>query len=118
MLSKNTNSKPKYIRKIIKRSFLNGQVKLTEIWKAVHQHDCPITVSKQSEIISNRTLRSMKGNNLVEKECQNKQYPHYIMPQAGFEKKPGSEQDCCFEDCKAIAQTTQAPRLDGKQEFI
>ena len=67
MLSKNTNSKPKYIRKIIKRSFLNGQVKLTEIWKAVHQHDCPITVSKQSEIISNRTLRSMKGNNLVEK---------------------------------------------------
>ena len=46
----------------------NAQIKLTEIWKAVNNEECPLKVVKMKDVLPERTLRSKQTseNNLQE----------------------------------------------------
>ena len=36
----------------------NAQIKLTELWKAVHNENCPINITKMKDVLPERALRS------------------------------------------------------------
>ena len=46
----------------------NAQIKLTEIWKAVNNVECPLKITKMKDVLPERSLRSKNEieNNLLE----------------------------------------------------
>ena len=53
--------------KMLSVNQMNAQIKLTEIWKAMNQQNCPLKITRASINESERNTRSVTAGKLIEK---------------------------------------------------